>query len=278
MPVVQTAPDLQTWYRIDDFTDPWTSAPWIVLMHGVAENSDAWYGWIPHLSRRYRVLRFDVRGFGRSSPMPRDYDWPFERLGDDLLALTDHLGIERFHLVSAKVGGTMALHFASRGPACLQSLAVLGTPVVTATAKDAGYSSQEIDEHGVGHWARRTMHNRLGSVMPPEAQEWWAQMMETTPASTQSGFLRLLPDIDIRPLLPNVQCPTLVVTTGDPNNPAQNITGIESTKAWQSTIPNSEFLVIGNDSFHVAATAPDLAAEAVLKFIDRHEPSLRSRQ
>ena len=98
-------------------------------MHGVAENSDAWYGWIPHLSRRYRVLRFDVRGFGRSSPMPRDYDWPFEQIGDDLLALTRHLGIERFHLVSAKVGGTMALHFASRGPDCLQSLAVLGTPV-----------------------------------------------------------------------------------------------------------------------------------------------------
>ena len=278
MPVVQTAPDLQTWYRIDDFTDPWTRAPWIVLMHGVAENSDAWYGWIPHLSRRYRVLRFDVRGFGRSSPMPRDYDWPFEQIGDDLLALTAHLGIERFHLVSAKVGGTMALHFASRGPDCLQSLAVLGTPVVTASAKDSGYSSQEIDEKGVGHWARRTMHNRLGSVMPPEAQEWWAQMMETTPASTQSGFLRLLPSIDIRPLLPKVRCPTLVVTTGDPNNVAQNITGIESTKAWQSTIPNSEFMVIGNDSFHVAATAPDLAAEAVLKFIDRHEPSSRSQQ
>jgi hypothetical protein len=68
------------------------------------------------------------------------------------------------------------------------------------------------------------------------------------------------------------------VTTGDPNNVAQNITGVESTKAWQSTIPNSEFLVIGNDSFHVAATAPDLAAQAVLKFIDRHEPSSRSRQ
>jgi pimeloyl-ACP methyl ester carboxylesterase len=172
----------------------------------------------------------------------------------------------------------MALHFASRGPACLKSLAVLGTPVVTASAKDAGYSSQEIDELGVGHWARRTMHNRLGSVLPPEAQEWWAQMMETTPASTQSGFLRLLPDIDIRPLLPKVLCPTLVITTGDPNNPAQNITGVESTRAWQSTIPNSELQLVGNDSFHVAATAPDLSAEAVLKFIDRHEPSSQTRQ
>ena len=102
-------------------------------------------------------------------------------------------------------------------------------------------------------------------------------MMETTPASTQSGFLRLLPDIDIRPLLPKVKCPTLVVTSGDPNNPAQNITGAESTRAWQSTIPNSEFLLIENDSFHIAATAPDLAAKAVLDFIDRHEPAFQSR-
>jgi pimeloyl-ACP methyl ester carboxylesterase len=205
--------------------------------------------------------------------MPRDYDWPFERIGDDLISLTDQLNIERFHLVSAKVGGTMALHFASRRPPALQSLSVLGTPVVTASATDSGYSSEEIDEHGVGHWARRTMRHRLGSALPAEAHEWWARMMEMTPASTQSGFLRILPSIDIRPLLPKIACPTLVVTTGDPNNPAQNITGIESTRNWQSTIPNSELLVIPNDSFHVAATAPDRAAGAVLSFINRHEPS-----
>ncbi len=273
MPFVQTASDLQTWYCIDDFTDPWTQAPWIVLMHGVAETSDAWYGWIPHLARRYRVLRFDVRGFGRSTAMPRDYDWPFERIGDDLAELTARLEIDSYHLVAAKVGGTMALHYASRAPTALKSLSVLGTPVVTASAKDSGYTSKEIDEKGVGHWARRTMHNRLGTVMPPEAREWWAQMMEKTPASTQSGFMRVLPSIDIRPLLPSIQCPTLVVITGDPNNPAQNLTGVESTKAWQSTIPNSELLVIPNDSFHVAATAPDIAAKAVLKFIDAHEPA-----
>ena len=59
----------------------------------------------PHLVRRYRVLRFDVRGFGRSTPMPRDYDGPYERIGDDLVSLTNQLNIERFRLVSAKVGG-----------------------------------------------------------------------------------------------------------------------------------------------------------------------------
>jgi len=272
MPVIQTAPDLQTWYHIDDFTDPWTKAPWVVLMHGVAESSDAWYGWIPHLARHYRVLRFDIRGFGRSSAMPRHYAWNLDQPGDDLLALTQALGIESFHLVAAKVGGTMALQFASRQPKPLRSLSVLGTPVVAA---NPDYSSREIDEHGVGHWVRRTMKTRLGTVMPAEGQEWWAQMMEQTPVSTQAGFMDHLQQIDIRPVLPRIACPTLVVITGDPNNAAQNLTGLESTRAWQSTIPQSELLVIPNDSFHVAATAPDEAAAATRRFIDRQEAALR---
>jgi pimeloyl-ACP methyl ester carboxylesterase len=271
MPLMATAPDLQTWYCIDDFTDPWSEAPWIVLMHGVAETSDAWFAWIPHLARRYKVLRFDVRGFGRSTPMPREHDWSLARIGEDLLSLTSQLGIASFHLVAAKVGGTMALHFASTRPAALKTLAVLGTPVVTASAKDSGYSSAEIERLGVGHWARRTMKNRLGSALPPAAQEWWARMMERTPASTQAGFMDFLPTIDVRPLLPRIACPTLVVTTGDASNEAQNITGLASTKAWQCTIARSELAVIPNDSFHVAATAPDAAAQTTLAFIDRHE-------
>jgi pimeloyl-ACP methyl ester carboxylesterase len=271
MPLTRLAPDLETFWRVDDFTDPWREAPWIVLMHGVAETSDAWYAWIPHLARRYRVLRFDVRGFGQSTPMPRDHAWSFDRIGEDLQALTRHLGIGSFHLVAAKVGGTMALHFASGQPAGLRSLTVLGTPVVTASAVDSGYSSREIEEHGVGHWARRTMPNRLGSSMPPLAHEWWARMMERTPASTQAGFMDFLPSVDVRPLLPRIACPTLVVTTGDPSNPAQNITGLAATRAWQQTIARSELLVIPDDSFHVAATAPDAAAAATLAFIDRVE-------
>ena len=272
MPLIRTAPDLETYYRIDDFTDPWREAPWIVLMHGVAETSDAWYGWIPHLARRYRVLRFDVRGFGQSTPMARDYAWSFARIGQDLLALTQALGIAQFHLVSAKVGGTMALDFASTQPKALLSLTVLGTPVEAGTALQTGYSGEEIDQHGVGHWARRTMRNRLGTALPPEAQEWWAKMMEKTPNSTQAGFLDFLPQVNVRPVLPRILCPTMVVITGDPNNPAQNLTGLESTKVWQQTIANSELRVIPNDSFHVAATNPDLSAAATLEFIDRNNP------
>jgi 3-oxoadipate enol-lactonase len=89
--------------------------------------------------------------------------------------------------------------------------------------------------------------------------------------STQAGFIDFLHGIDVRPLLPRITCPTLVVTTGDPHNAAQNITGLEQTRAWQSTIPHSELCIIPNDSFHVAASAPDESCRVTLDFVDRQE-------
>ena len=61
------------YWRVDDFTDPWTRAPTALLIHGFAETHEAWRPWVPHLARDYRVLRIDRRGFGKSDPMPVDF-------------------------------------------------------------------------------------------------------------------------------------------------------------------------------------------------------------
>src|SRR5687768_16315093 len=121
-------PDLRLYYRVDDFTDPWTKPETILLVHGNAESSVAWYAWVPHLARRDRVVRPDRRGYGRSTPMPKDYVWDFDILIDDHIRLMDALGIERFHLVAAKWGGTLARVFAARKPERVETLTVAGTP------------------------------------------------------------------------------------------------------------------------------------------------------
>ena len=50
-------------YRVDDFTDPWHEADAVLLIHGNNESGLAWYGWVPHLARRYKVVRPDMRGW-----------------------------------------------------------------------------------------------------------------------------------------------------------------------------------------------------------------------
>ena len=53
-------------YIVDDFTDPWLKAPTLLLLHAAMGHSKRYYAWVPKLSRRYRVVRMDLRGHGDS--------------------------------------------------------------------------------------------------------------------------------------------------------------------------------------------------------------------
>ena len=79
-------------------------------------------------SRHFRVVRPDMRGFGRSTPMARDFPWTLDIVIGDFVRLMDALGIEHFHLVGAKIGGTIARAFAARRPERVLTLTVVGTP------------------------------------------------------------------------------------------------------------------------------------------------------
>lgn len=109
MPRFRPSADLEMHYQVDDFTDPWRHPQTILMLHGNAESGLAWYAWVPRLARSYHVVRPDMRGFGQSSAMPANHAWTLDELTADFCGLMDHLGIERFHLVGAKIGGTIAL-------------------------------------------------------------------------------------------------------------------------------------------------------------------------
>jgi 3-oxoadipate enol-lactonase len=166
MPNFQPSPDLAMHYRIDDFTDPWRHPETIMMLHGNAESGLSWYAWVPGLARHFRVVRPDMRGFGESTPMPRDYPWTLERLIEDFCLLMDHLGLQRCHLVGAKIGGTIARAFAARRPERLMTLTVVGTPppLRKGAAERVPELIRDFETHGVEYWARQNMG--AGSAAP----------------------------------------------------------------------------------------------------------------
>src|SRR5258708_24257936 len=99
MPTFRSAPDLVMHYEVDDFCDPWRDKQTILMLHGNAESSAAWDGWVPHLARRYRVVRPDIRGFGPSPPRPRAYPFPPDVGCHAFVPFIDILAINRLHLV-----------------------------------------------------------------------------------------------------------------------------------------------------------------------------------
>jgi 3-oxoadipate enol-lactonase len=266
MPRLKVTDDLEMYYRDECFADQWSAPETMLLLHGNAESGEAWNGLMPVLGRRFRVVRPDMRGFGRSTAMKLDYKWSVDRIIADFMVLADALKLDRFHIGAAKVGVPMALRLAARHPGRVRSLAVMGGIVsgeVSVGARAASWL-EHIESKGVESWARWTMPGRLGSATPPEMMEGWSKLMGRTSQTTQLGFIRSVPAIDVRPDLPSIQCPTLVITTD-----GSGLGSIESVRGWQQMIPKSEFMVVAGDSYHVAATHPEICAEAMVDFIGR---------
>lgn len=267
MPTLRVAPDLEMFYLMDDFTDPWTKPETILMLHGLCESSAAWYGWVPTLARHFKIVRTDMRGFGQSTPMPEDYPWTMDRVADDFIALMDKLGIERFHLVAAKIGGNVARRFAARHPKRVITLTVAGTPAPyrDTVVERARVWGKQIRNDGLESWARDTMAYRLGDNFPKEGFEWWVKLMGSAPLSSVLGCVLPLPATDIRSDLPKIACPTLVITTE-----GSRLNSADETKAWQEKIPNSTLLVLPGGSYHVAASDAERCALETLKFIKSH--------
>ncbi len=263
MPVARIKPYLEMHYRLDDFTDPWRKSEAVLMVHGNHEGGIAWYGWVPTLARHCRVVRPDTRGFADSTPMPRDFPWSMDLVIDDFVQLMDSLGVERFHLVGAKIGGTIARAFAARRPDRVRTLTVVGSP---EPARGDGKAAllRAIEEQGVEARARSGMAKRLGTDFPPEAVEWWVKFMGRTPLSSVLGFVNAINFTDISADIPKIRCPMLVITTE-----GSSLASVEQTRAWQEQVPGSELLVLPGNSYHIAVTDPDRCAAATLDFIRR---------
>ena len=256
-------PDCELYYRVDDFADPWRPHDTVLMLHGNAESSLAWYAWVPVLAREMRVLRPDMRGYGQSTPMPREYEWTLDKVIDDYCRLLDYLGIGRVHLIAAKIGGTIARAFAARRPDRISTLTVVGTPqALRPGAENIPALIEEFETKGAEHWARRTMAGRLGEHFPDEGAEWWTRFMGRAPVSSLIGFNRGINYADIRADLPKIKCPTLVITTEE-----SGLGTVERTREWQEKIPDSRLLVLPGKSYHVAASDAAACAQATLDFI-----------
>ena len=96
--------------------------PAVVLIHGFGLDMRMWDPQAGPLAARFRVLRYDCRGFGASGPF--DPAVPYTHAGD-LIALLDHLGIGDAVVTGLSFGGRVALQAALADPARVRGLALL---------------------------------------------------------------------------------------------------------------------------------------------------------
>lgn len=267
MPTIKIDSSLTIYYEDDCFVDPWRKPEVVLLIHGIAESSRAWIGWVPWLSREFRVLRPDLRGFGRSTIPARDFKWSINVFVEDLKNFLDKLNIDGVHIIGAKIGGSIAFKFAAEHAEYARTLTIASGPVRvrgTGGSIDLLSIADRIRTVGLQTWAGETQRARLGSEAPQEQVDWWTAMMSESDPQVCVGVTSSLDQLAVFDQLRHIQAPTLIITTD--RSPLQSV---ETVKEAHKQIPNSEMLVIPSDSYHIAAVQPDACAQYSLKFIKK---------
>jgi pimeloyl-ACP methyl ester carboxylesterase len=191
---------------------PWAPpADPVVFHHGVGACAAVWSGWDAALADRYRLVRHDLRGHGRSV-VPDGYPWTLETLVDDLAAVVDHAGIERFHLVGESVGGTIALAFAARHPDRVSTLTVSNGAHRGAPIRNLAGWGGLIETGGTAAWSAYMMPLRFhDDGLDPALRDWFRTQQDGADAAAVLALGAVLAATDLTEALGDVRMPVLLV-------------------------------------------------------------------
>lgn len=233
--------------------------------------SPVWRHWLVELSRRFRLVRYDERGCGLS-----DWDVPrfsFDDWVDDLEAVVDAAGLDRFPLLGLSQGGPVAIAYAVRHPDWVSHLVLLGAFAQGRRKRahrpeDLELTEARIDMVRLG-WGRPDPTYRqmfVARFLPEGTQDEWRDFDELQRRSTSPEnawrFLDEFANIDVSDLAPQVTAPTLILCARREPDEV-----FEESRVLASLIPGSRLVPL--DSCNHLLPERDPAWAQFLTEIDR---------
>ena len=242
----------------------------IVLHHPLATNLTIWDELTAALSPRYRVVRFDARGHGKTEAPAGAYS--FVTLAADVVALMDHLGIARAHYLGLSMGGMVGQYLGLEHAKRFHSLQLVATssripPEArhiwvdrVKVARDKGMSSQPATS--MPRWL--TEANRQKSALVARL----SHMIETTPLEGYAGWCQAIENLDITDRLKAITLPTqVIVGADDPGTPPA------AAEAIHRQIAGSTLIVIPATAHMLCVEDPATFHKHVLAFLAKQTPS-----
>jgi len=236
------------------YLDEGTGSP-VVLVHGFASNAVVnWRatGWIDRLTGSgYRAIAIDNRGHGASVKPHRPEDYRLVTMSGDVLALIDHLHLERVHAMGYSMGARILLDFATRHSDRLDKLILGG---IGGTMAKGGMNAERI--------AEALLAPTLDDVTDPVGRGY-RQFADQTGSDREAlaacirGYGRVVePEYAAR-----IAVPTLIAVGS-----RDAVAG--SAEELAAMIPGAEVLDIPNRD-HMRATGDKVFKDGAIAFLDR---------
>jgi pimeloyl-ACP methyl ester carboxylesterase/DNA-binding CsgD family transcriptional regulator len=226
--------------------------------------SPVWRSWIEELARSYTLVRMDARGCGLSD---RDVgSFTFAHYVNDLEAVIDAAGVDRFALFGHSQGGAIAVEYAARHPQRVTHLVVLGgyargslhrnLPAERMVELDA---TLKLVEAGWGRDdpAYRAMFSTqfIPAASIEQLNSFSELQRRSAPPANAARLMRSFFDIDVSASAARVACPTLVLhATGDRRVP------FEEGRALAGRIAGARFIPLQTENHVLLPEDPAFAA------------------
>jgi 3-oxoadipate enol-lactonase len=198
-------------------------APPLVLSGSLGSTVDMWRPQVGPLTERFRVLRVDHRGHGGSPVPPGPYR--MADLAGDVVALLDHLGVERVAWCGLSLGGMVGMVLASEHPSRIRSLVLCCTsawfpdpqPWRDRIAAVAAHGTAPVADAVVARW-----FTPAWAAAHPAEVDAARTMVAGTPDAGYLGCCQAVEAWDHRDRLAAITAPTLVVAGAhDPATPVE---------------------------------------------------------
>ncbi|AYY14600.1 3-oxoadipate enol-lactonase [Actinobacteria bacterium YIM 96077] len=245
-------------------------APVLVLGSSLGTTRHMWEPQLRTFCESFRVVRYDHLGHGSSAVPPGPYT--LDQLTAELVALLDELQVDRAHLAGLSLGGMLALHCAATLPERVERLAVVCSSAHMPPA-DAWYErASMVRARGTDAAlpAARSRWFTPAFSSTSQANTLYTQLLET-PAEGYAGCCAAIATMDLRPLLPRIAAPTLVIAGAeDPATPVDHARTISEGIANAGTPARLE--VVEGAAHLASVERPDRVGQLILDHL-RSEPN-----
>ncbi|MFN8579587.1 MAG: 3-oxoadipate enol-lactonase [Gemmatimonadaceae bacterium] len=197
-------------YRVDGPD----GAPVVVFSNSLGCDLRMWDAQAAVLTDRFRVVRYDTRGHGQSSPS--DVPVTLPRLGEDVLALLDHLDVARAHLCGLSLGGVTALWLSAYHAERFDHAVFANTGAKIGTNEMWDARIEAVRSGGMDAVRGAALERFLSApfrARSPEAAALVAGMIQETPAAAYVACCEALRDTDLRGVIASIRLPSLIIAS-----------------------------------------------------------------
>jgi 3-oxoadipate enol-lactonase len=234
----------------------------VVFSNALGTTMDLWVPQVEAFNERFRVVRYDTRGHGRTRAQGA---FGIRDLADDIADLLDHLEVERAHLVGISLGGATVLDFAARHPERTGRIALMCTAAAIGTPAYWAERVKLVRTSGMDAVAQTAPQRWFTDRYRSERPEVVKRLRRDLAACDPLGYTaccRALAETDLHDRLAAVRAPALVLYGTE-----DAITTEADARDLQAGLPDSRLIAI-QGAAHLASTerAADVNGELLQHF------------